>query len=62
LPAPEGDDSTSISPRRRIVGSLCPRDAVMLRPVAVALRNDRSINQRTVDPASFLRLEWLLIN
>jgi hypothetical protein len=34
----------------------------MLRPVAVALRNDRSIDQRTVDPASFLRLEWLLIN
>jgi hypothetical protein len=34
----------------------------MRRPVAVALWTDRSPDQRTVDPAAFLRLEWLLIN
>jgi hypothetical protein len=34
----------------------------MLRPVAVAPWSDRSAHQRTVDPAAFLRLEWLSIN
>jgi len=34
----------------------------MLRPVAVAPWSGRSVNQRTVDPAPFLRLERLLIN
>ena len=34
----------------------------MLRPVAVALSTDRCTDQRAVDPAAFMRLEWFRIN
>jgi hypothetical protein len=48
LPAPEGEDSTSITPRRRIAGARGALEAVIGSPIAEMLPPGRSADRRAI--------------